>query len=85
MCVKLNEEKSDFRYFYLVDSSEGSYQKLKSAGKNEFKVTTAGEYLLTNKNMNRIHINVIWILGGAAVILALSVVYIFTKKKYWFW
>ena len=85
VCVKLDEEKSDFRYFYLVDSEEGSYQRLNSADDNEFRVSTAGEYLLTNKNMNRIHINVIWILGGVAVILTLSVVYIFTKKKYWFW
>ena len=85
VCVKLDEEKSDFRYFYLVDSEEGSYQRLNSADNNEFRVSTAGEYLLTNKNMNRIHINVIWILGGAAVVLALAVVYIFTKKKYWFW
>ena len=36
-------------------------------------------------NMNRTPINFLWILGGAGVILLLSVIYIFTKKKYWFW
>ena len=49
------------------------------------KISSVGEYLLTEKNMNKFKINIVWVLGAAGVILLMSLIYIFTKKKYWFW
>ena len=83
--VKLKNVPKQYKYFYIVNAQSSGYQALNSLSDNSFKVSSIGEYLLSTKNMNRIKINLIWILSGIGVILMLSVIYIFTKKKYWFW
>ncbi len=83
--VKLKNAPKQYKYFYIVNAQSSGYQALNSLSDNSFKVSSIGEYLLSTKNMNRIKINLIWILSGIGVILMLSVIYIFTKKKYWFW
>ena len=49
------------------------------------EVDTSGRYLLTNETLNTIGVN--WYFLGAAglVLLAIIVVYIVVKKRYWFW
>lgn len=74
-----------YKYFYLVNEQECEYQALNSLSDNSFKVSSMGKYLLSTRNMNRTKINLVWILSGAGAILLLSVIYIFTKKKYWLW
>lgn len=58
---------------------------LNTLSNNTIKISSVGEYLLTEKNMNKFKINIVWVLGAAGVILLMSLIYIFTKKKYWFW
>jgi hypothetical protein len=83
--ISLKNAPQKYKYFYQVNADGSEYRMLNSLSGNTFKVSSVGKYLLSNKNMNRTPINFLWILGGAGVILLLSVIYIFTKKKYWFW
>lgn len=83
--IALKKAPKKYKYFYLVNVQGNEYQVLNSLSDNSFKVSSIGQYLLSNKNMNRTRISVVWLLGGFGVILLLSLIYIFTKKKYWFW
>lgn len=83
--ISLKNASDKYKYFYLVDENNNDFQRLNALSNNVFKISSVGKYLLSTKDMNRFKINIIWILGGIGVILILSIIYIFTKKKYWFW
>lgn len=82
--VKLKNDTADYRYFYLCGENE-DYHKLNGISDNEFTLSSVGKYVLATKEINGMKINPIWVLGGAGVILIMSLIYIFTKKRYWFW
>ena len=82
--VSLKNDPNTYKYFYLMNNSK-DYQMLNTLSNNTIKISSIGKYLLTEKNMNKIKINVVWVLGAAGFILLMSLIYIFTKKKYWFW
>ena len=84
--IKLRNSKSDYKYFYMCSNDGKSLRKLNSlSGDNTFSINSAGDYLLTTERAESFRINIVWVLGAAGVILVMSVVYIFTKRKYWFW
>jgi len=83
--VRLKNCSEKYKYFYLLDNNTNQYKKINSLSNNEFKINSCGEYLLSKKEIRKNEINIIWILAGAGTILVMSVIYIFTKKKYWFW
>lgn len=84
--IKLRNIKSDYKYFYMCSNDGKSLRKLNAlSGDNTFSINSAGDYLLTTERAESFRINIVWVLGAAGVILLMSVVYIFTKRKYWFW
>lgn len=84
--IKLRNSKSDYKYFYMCSNDGKSLRKLNAlSGDNTFSINSAGDYLLTTERAESFRINIVWVLGAAGVILLMSVVYIFTKRKYWFW
>lgn len=84
--IKLRNSKSDYKYFYMCSNDGKSFRKLNAlSGDNTFSINSAGDYLLTTERAESFRINIVWVLGAAGVILLMSVVYIFTKRKYWFW
>ena len=84
--IKLRNSKSDYKYFYMCSNDGKSLRKLNDlSGDNTFSINSAGDYLLTTERAESFRINIVWVLGSAGVILVMSVVYIFIKRKYWFW
>ena len=83
--ITLKNTSEKYKYFYLVDTKTKDYRRLNALSNNEFKISSVGEYFLSNKEMNGFKINLLWVLGGVGVILLMSLIYIFSKKKYWFW
>ena len=84
--IKLRNSKSDYKYFYMCSNDGKTFRKLNAlSGDNTFSINSAGDYLLTTERAESFRINIVWVLGAAGVILLMSVVYIFTKRKYWFW
>ncbi|MCQ2464651.1 MAG: Ig-like domain-containing protein [Oscillospiraceae bacterium] len=84
--IKLKDSSAEYRYIYLRGTDGDDLRKLNSvSGKNMFSISSAGEYLISESKAERFRINFIWVIGAAGVILAMTVIYIFTKRKYWFW
>lgn len=83
--IKLKNTSKKYKYFYLVDGKTNDYRRLNALSNNMFKISSVGEYFLSTKNMEHFKINLLWVLGAAGVILTMSLIYIFSKKKYWFW
>ena len=46
---------------------------------------TAGRYLLTNNTLTFVHMNFYALAAAGVALLAIVVVYIVVKKRYWFW
>lgn len=53
--------------------------------KGELEIDTAGQYLVTDKKTSPITLNPIYIAIALVCVITLIGVYIFVKKKYWFW
>lgn len=83
--VKLKNCSEKYKHLYLFDNNTNEYKRINSLSNNEFKINSYGEYLLSTKKINKFKINVVWILGGVGIILIMFIIYIFSKKKYWFW
>ena len=83
--IKLKNTSKKYKYFYLVEGKTNDYHRLNALSNNMFKISSVGEYFLSTKNMEHFKINLLWCLGGVGVILLMSLIYIFSKKKYWFW
>lgn len=84
--IKLKDSSAEYRYIYLCGTDGDDLRKLNSvSGKNMFSISSTGEYLISESKAEHFRINIIWVIGAAGVILVMSVIYIFTKRKYWFW
>lgn len=83
--ISLKGESENYKYLYLLDKKTNTYHKLNSLSNNGFKINSTGKYLLSTEKIDNFKFNIIWLLGGIAAILILSIIYIFIKKKYWFW
>lgn len=79
-------EEPNGKYLYLYNSSKEKYELLNISDKTELKLTTAGEYLLCETKLKIDRTIIIYsVIGGIIVLLIGGMVYIFVKKKYWFW
>ena len=83
--VRIDLDMSTYTRLYLYNPTSGKWQYLNSYADGVVEVDTSGRYLLTNETLNTIGVN--WYFLGAAglVLLAIIVVYIVVKKRYWFW
>ena len=82
--VYLEEPKG--KYLYLYNSSKEKYELLNISDKTELKLTTAGEYLLCETKMRLDKKVIVYTVIGSVILLLIGgMIYIFVKKKYWFW
>lgn len=74
------------KYLYLYNTSKEKYEMIQIDSLEELKLTTPGEYKITNQRIIYDSMTIIWffIFGGVAIIIGVGV-YIVLKKKYWFW
>lgn len=75
----------NYRYLYMYDENKDEYIRLNNLNNNSIRISSAGCYLLTMQKMDGYRFNAIYILIVIGIILVLSLIYIFTRKKYWFW
>ena len=84
--VEFIDSKNDFKYMYLYNNNKNKYEEIKSLiSKNTIEVDYNGQYLLTIKKLQGIRFNFVMIFSAIMVILIMCGIYIFVKKKYWFW
>ena len=83
--IDISNKITDEKYLYLYNEEKEKYQQIQSKDVSLLCVDTAGKYLVTNKKLSEIHINMLLILVGCAAVIIGGSVYIGVKKKYWFW
>ena len=67
------------------DKATGQRQYPNSYADGVVTTDTAGRYLLTNDTLTFIHMNIYALAAAGVVLVAIVVVYIAVKKRYWFW
>lgn len=79
------EQGCYYKYLYLYNSVKEKYERINRNDLSNVKIDVAGTYLFTKQKQNGLSINLYFILGFGIVAIAVSGLYIFVKKKYWFW
>lgn len=83
--IDLSQKVTKEKYLYLYNQEKEKYQKLESSDITTLSIDTAGKYLLIEKSLSGLKVNIIVIVIGCVAILGGAGVYIGVKKKYWFW
>lgn len=83
--VILQLDEATGKHMYLYNDAKGSYQEIRIADNNEWELSSPGIYLLSTESLGRFHIEWWEYAAAGSAIIILSLIYIFTKKKYWFW
>jgi uncharacterized protein YjdB len=74
------------KHLYLYNEAKKKYEVINNAIElGTINVDIGGKYLIAEKEISFFRINLLLIIIGAICFIAIIVVYIFTKKKYWFW
>ncbi|MDE6664593.1 MAG: Ig-like domain-containing protein [Ruminococcus sp.] len=82
--ILLKSHLNHYRYLYLL-GDKGDHTELSYNSDYRIRISSPGKYMLSTKNMNGFKFNIVWILLILGLLLTGSVIYIFTKKKYWLW
>ncbi len=83
--VQIDLDKSSYSRLYLYNEISGKWQYLNSYKDGSITADTAGQYLLTNENLQFGNINWTFFIAGGVVIALIAAAYIAFKKRYWFW
>lgn len=84
--IEFNDKSSNYKYMYIYNNAEGKYEPLNSLiSTNSLEIDYSGKYLITNNKLKEFKINILVISVAGSLILVLTGIYIFIKKKYWFW
>lgn len=83
--IHLEGESTGYSRLYLLNSASDQWQYLDNLKDGVVTADTAGSYLLTNETLTFIGMNLYALIAAGVVLLAIVVVYILVKKRYWFW
>lgn len=84
--IEFEETFGEFNYMYIYNTAKEEYEVINiSLSGNAIELDSTGLYLLTIDKLHKFSINIIIVCVAVGIILILSGVYIFVKKKYWFW
>ncbi len=83
--IVLKNITNSYNYFYMYDKSTDKYVRLNTMNSNSIWMSSSGYYYLTNQKMGGYNFNAIYIYMALGIALVFSLIYIFSRKKYWFW
>jgi hypothetical protein len=83
--VNLPADAAALSRLYIYNPSEKKYERLNAKYNDELVLDTGGIYKLTDKNLDAIHIDPRWVAIVGAFVLAMIVVFIVARRRYWFW
>jgi hypothetical protein len=82
--IELKDDLEEYKYLYI--EKDNNYVILNSLNTNNVEINSEGKYLLTEKKIYSFNVNVlIYIAIMLGMALIGSLIYIFSRKKYWFW
>lgn len=83
--IEVSGDQLAYRKLYLYNTVSEKWQYLNSYKDGVMTVDTAGDYLLTNSNMDALPVSWVFLIAAAVTGAAIGVVFIAFKKRYWFW
>ena len=83
--LTLTGDNAGYGRLYLYNTATQQWQFLNSYADSVVTTDTAGRYLLTNNTLTFVHMNFYALVAAGVVLVAIIVVYIVVKKRYWFW
>ena len=83
--LTLTGDNAGYGRLYLYNTATQQWQFLNSYADSVVTTDTAGRYLLTNNTLTFVHMNFYALAAAGVVLVAIIVVYIVVKKRYWFW
>ena len=84
--IRLYLTEPNGKYLYLYNTSKDKYELIQTDNLEELKLTTPGEYRITNQRLSYSSVMAgSLILAGTVVLLIGVGVYIAVRKTYWFW
>ena len=83
--LTLTGDNAGYGRLYLYNTATQQWQFLNSYADSVVTTDTAGRYLLTNNTLTFVHMNFYALAAAGVALLAIVVVYIVVKKRYWFW
>lgn len=83
--IDISGDAAGYARLYLYSATKEKWQYLNSYAEGVINADTAGRYLLTNETLNTIPVNWYFLAAGCVAALAIGIVYIVFKKRYWFW
>ncbi len=83
--LTLTGDNASYSRLYLYNEATQQWQYLNSYADSVVTTDTAGRYLLTNNTLTFVHMNFYALVAAGVVLVAIIVVYIVVKKRYWFW
>lgn len=82
--IKFLRVESEYKYLYL-ENDDGSMKRLTMNKDHSASFGIAGNYIMTKNRIALERLPVVAVICGGIVIAAGCCVYVFVKKKYWFW
>lgn len=83
--IQFDEDTLSGKYVYLYNKSKGKYELLQEKDITLMELDTEGKYLVTEKKLSSGRISLVAFIVAVVFVVILLVVYIATKKRYWFW
>ena len=83
--VTVSLEETEGKYIYLYNESKEVYERVDVGTSDEMVLSSPGTYLITNKKIRKDRMPVLYVAVAVAVLLIGGGVYIWQKKRYWFW
>ena len=83
--IEFNDDDLKGKYLYLYNEAKDKYNLVKAENLGELKLDTAGKYMITELKMGGFSVNCLLLVLASILLIGLLLVYIVTKKNYWFW
>jgi len=74
------------KYLYLYNEAKKKYEVISNAIENgTITIDIGGKYLLTNKKLSLLRVNLFVTIIGGIGFLTMVTIYIISRRRYWFW
>ena len=83
--LRYKRKVTNEKYLYLYNEAKREYEKLDTEDINLLTIDTGGKYLVSSQKLPEFEVNTVIALGGVAVIILGTFIYIAVKRQYWFW
>lgn len=83
--ITLTLNNASEKFIYLYNDAKDKYEILGNQKDNVFQLDDSGKYLILDNKLTSATVKIAIVVGAAIVILGIFAVYVFLRRRYWFW